>query len=73
MIINRDILFIQLGKTDVMLVTDYLCNNLKTPVYHVLPRNQLENSKPLGYEQRIPGNLHESLAIVQEIIAHYKN
>jgi hypothetical protein len=71
MVFNQNVLFIHLGKTGGMSVTDYLCNTLKPPVYHVLPQSHLENSKPLGYEQRIPGNRHGSLSVAQEIIATY--
>lgn len=71
MVFNKDVLFIHLGKTGGMSVTDYLCNTLKPPVYHVLPQSHLENSKPLGYEQRIPGNRHGSLSVAQEIIAPF--
>jgi hypothetical protein len=71
MVFNKDVLFIHLGKTGGMSVTDYLCNTLKPPVYHVLPQSHLERSKPLGYEQMIPGNRHGNLSVAQEIIAPY--
>ena len=71
MVFNKDVLFIHLGKTGGMSVTDYLCNTLEPPVYHVLPQSHLEKSKPLGYEQMIPGNRHGSLSVAQEIIAPY--
>lgn len=68
MVFNKDVLFIHLGKTGGMSVTDYLCNTLEPPVYHVLPQSHLESSKPLGYEQMIPGNRHASLTVAKEII-----
>jgi hypothetical protein len=71
MVFNKDVLFIHLGKTGGMSVTDYLCNTLKPPVYHVLPQSSLEKVKALGYEEMIPGNRHGSLSAAQEIIAPY--
>ena len=71
MVFNKDVLFIHLGKTGGMSVTDYLCNTLKPPVYHVLPKSSLEKVKALGYEEMIPGNRPDSLNVAQEIIAPY--
>ena len=71
MVFNKDVLFIHLGKTGGMSVTDYLCNTLEPPDYHVLPQSHLENSKPLGYEKMIPGNRHGSLSVAQGIVEQY--
>jgi len=71
MVFNKDVLFIHLGKTGGMSVTDYLCNTLEPPVYHVLRQSHLERSKPLGYEQMIPGDRHGNLCVAQELIAPF--
>ncbi len=61
MVFNKDVLFIHLGKTGGMSVTDYLCNTLEPPVYHVVQASEFNTSFTIFNEIIIPWKRHANL------------
>ncbi|NPD47856.1 hypothetical protein [Lentimicrobium sp. S6] len=61
MVYNNEVLFIHLGKTGGMSVTNYLCNVLKPPVIHVISEEVTESTKQAGYEIHHSWKRHANL------------
>lgn len=61
MVFNNEVLFIHLGKTGGMSVTNYLCNVLKPPVNHVVKKGESESLKQSGHVVFHPWKRHANL------------
>lgn len=61
MVYNNEVLFIHLGKTGGMSVTNYLCNVLKPPVIHVITEEVPSDAKQAGHEIHHAWKRHANL------------
>jgi len=68
MVFNNEVLFLHLGKTGGMSVTNYLCNVLKPPVIQVVKAGEFEIAKPSGYEVIVPWKRHANLVETVEFL-----
>ncbi len=71
MVFNHEVLFIHLGKTGGMSVTNYLCNVLKPPVIHVVKKDEFENTKQSGHEVIYPWKRHANLVEADKFLKDF--
>ncbi len=71
MVFNNDVLFLHLGKTGGMSITNYLCQILVPPIISVVDEASFKNGKCEGIELLMLGNRHTNLIEAKEFLEDY--
>jgi hypothetical protein len=69
MVFTQEVLFIHLGKTGGMSVSDYMRKTLKAPVFEVVSQIEIEQLKNKNNRFFIFGNRHANLTEANEIVS----
>jgi len=75
MVFNKDVLFLHLGKTGGMSVSQYLCQVLAPPVYSTIPEEVFNTGeyKKRGHEILLPFHRHANLPEASEYLKKRHN